>query len=85
MGQTAFDAPCGGTVFPCLRKNRAGMTEIVHVDGVARRMVWRVTQALADDGRLSDALSRAVAQTRVVPALYAELKKRAILIKAVSR
>jgi hypothetical protein len=61
------------------------MTETVYDDGVARRMVWRVIQALAEEGRLSDALSRAVAQTRVVPALYVELKKRAIRIEAVTR
>ena len=85
MGQTAFHAPYGGTVFPGLRKNRAGMTETVYGDGAARRMVWRVIQALAEEGRLSDALSRAVAQTRVVPALYVELKKRAIRIEAVTR
>ena len=85
MGQTAFHAPYGGTVFPGLRKNRAGMTETVYDDGAARRVVWRVIQALADDGRLSDALSRAVAHTRVVPAFQAELKKRAIRIEAVTR
>ena len=85
MGQTAFHAPYGGTVFPGLRKNRAGMTETVYDDGVARRMVWQVIQGLADEGRLSDALSRGVAQTRVVPALYAELKKCAIRIEAVTR
>jgi len=85
MGQTALHGPCGGTVFPGLRKNRAGMTETVHDDGAARRVVWRVIQALADDGRLSDALSRAVAQTRDVPALYAELRKRVIRIEAVTR
>jgi hypothetical protein len=84
MGQTAFHAPYGGAVFLGLRKNRAGTTEIVY-DGVARRLVWRVTQALADEGRLSDALSRAVGQTRVIPALYAELRKRAIVIEAVTR
>ena len=61
------------------------MTETVYDDGAARRMVWRVIQALAEEGRLSDALSRAVAQTRVVPALYVELKKRAIRIEAVTR
>ena len=85
MGQTAIHGPYGGTVFPGLRKNRAGMTEIVYGDGVARRVVWRVIQGLADEGRLSDALPRAVAQTRVVPAFQAELKKRAIRIEAVTR
>lgn len=85
MGQSAFHAPYGGTVFLGLRKNRSGATEIVYDDGVTRRLVWRVTQVLADEGRLSDALSRAAAQTRVLPALYAELKKRAIMIEAVTR
>ena len=85
MGQSAFHAPHGGSVFLGIRKNRAGATEIVYDDGVARRLVWRVTQALTDEGRLSEALSRAVNQTRVLPALYAELKKRAIMVEAVIR
>jgi hypothetical protein len=85
MGQTAFHAPFGGSVFLGLRKNRTGNTEIVYDDGVARRMVWRVTEAITDEGRLSEALSRAVNQTRVIPALYAELKKRAIMVEAVIR
>ena len=85
MGQTSFHATHGGTVFLGYRKNRVGTTEIVYDDGVTRRLVWRVTQSLADEGRLSDALSRAVGQPRVIPALYAELKKRAILIEAVAR
>ena len=85
MGQSAFHAPHGGSVFLGFRKNSSGATEIVYDDGVARRLVWRVTQAIADEGRLSEALSRAVGQTRVLPALYAELKKRAILVEAVIR
>ncbi len=85
MGQSAFHAPHGGSVFLGIRKNRTGATEIVYDDGVARRMVWRVTEALADEGRLSDALARAVSHTRVIPALYAELKKRAIMVEAVVR
>lgn len=85
MGQAAFHAPHGGSVFLGIRKNRTGATEIVYDDGVARRLIWRVTEALADEGRLSDALSRAVRQTRVLPALYSELKKRAIAVEAVIR
>jgi hypothetical protein len=85
MGQAAFHAPNGGSVFLGLRKNRTGATEIVYDDGVARRLVWRVTEARADDSRLSEALSRAVGHARVLPALYAELKKRAIMIEAVVR
>ena len=83
--QSTFHAPHGGADFLGWRKTRHGATEIVYDDGVARRLVWRVTQALADEGRLSEALSRAVGQTRVIPALYAELKKRAIMIEAVTR
>jgi hypothetical protein len=85
MGQTAFHAPFGGSVFLGFRKNRTGNTEIIYDDGVARRMIWRVTEAVTDEGRLSEALSRAVNQTRVIPALYAELKKRAIMVEAVIR
>jgi hypothetical protein len=44
-----------------------------------------VTEAVADERRLSDALARAVNHTRVIPALYAELKKRAIMVEAVVR
>jgi hypothetical protein len=83
MGQSAFHAPFGGSVFLGYRTTRSGGTEIIYDDGVARRMVWRVTQALADEGRLSEALSRAVSQTRVIPALYSELKKRSIAVEAV--
>jgi hypothetical protein len=85
MAKYGFHAPCGGTVFLGFRKTRAGATEIVYDDGVARRMVWRVAQDAADEGRLSEALSRAVGQPRVIPALYAELKKRAIVVEAVTR
>ncbi len=85
VAQKAFHAPCGGGVFLGFRKNRAGTTEIIYDDGVARRLVWRVTQVLADEGPLSEALSRAVGQTRVIPALHAELRKRAIKVKAVTR
>jgi hypothetical protein len=85
MGHTAFHAPHGGSVFLGLRKNRSGATEIVYDDGVARRLVWRVTGPEADEYRLSEALSRAVGHARVIPALYAELKKRAIMVEAVIR
>jgi hypothetical protein len=85
MGQSAFHAPHGAGVFLGIRKTRAGATEIVYDDGVARRLVWRVTEALIDEDHLSDALARAVNHTRVIPALYAELKKRAIMVEAVVR
>lgn len=81
--QAAFHAPHGGADFLGLR-TRAGRTEIVYDDGVARRMVWRVADGRADERRLSDALQAAVGSLRVLPTLYDELKKRAIQIERVA-
>jgi len=81
---TAFHSATGASDFLGLRRGSRGQTEIVYDDGVARRMVWRVTEPQADDSFLREALSRAVNQTRVVPALYAELKRRAIAIEIVA-
>lgn len=84
MGQQAsFHAP-GGADFLGWRKTRAGATEIVYDDGVARRMVWRVADDNPNEARLSDALRHAVGALRVVPALYDEMKKRAIAIERVN-
>jgi hypothetical protein len=80
--QTTFHAPHGGADFLGFRK-RAGTTEIVYDDGVARRMVWRVATVQPNDERLSDALRAAVGSLRVVPSLYDELKKRAISIERI--
>jgi hypothetical protein len=80
--QSSFHAPHGGADFLGWRK-RAGATEIVYDDGVARRMVWRVNMASGDEAGLSDALRAAVGAVRVVPSLYDELKKRAIAIERV--
>ncbi len=80
--QATFHAPHGGADFLGWRK-RAGTTEIVYDDGVARRMVWRVAGERMDEGRLSDALQAAVGAIRVVPTLYDELKKRAISIERI--
>ncbi|MDT8855990.1 hypothetical protein RNZ50_13410 [Paracoccaceae bacterium Fryx2] len=83
--QSSFHAPNGGADFLALRTARTGETEIVYDDGVARRLVWRVTEGMTDTSRLTQALSRAVTQTRVVPALYSELKKHEIMVEAVIR
>lgn len=86
MGQQAsFHAPHGGADFLGWRKTRNGGTEIVYDDGVARRLVWRAEIVPGHESRLSDALQVAVSSLRVIPALYDELKKRAIQIEAVSR
>lgn len=84
MAQNAsFHAPHGGADFLGWRK-RAGRTEIVYDDGVARRLVWRVEDDRADIARLSDALRVAVHSSRVLPTLYDELKKRAIAIERIA-
>lgn len=82
--QAAFHAPHGGADFLALRKNRLGATEIVYDDGVARRIVWRVDAREINEARITDALRVAVGALRVVPALYNELKKRAIAIERVA-
>lgn len=82
--QSAFHAPHGGADFLAMRKNRAGATEIVYDDGVARRIVWRVDAPEVNEARLTDALRVAVGALRVVPALYNELKKRAIAVERVA-
>lgn len=82
--QASFHAPHGGADFLGMRKARSGATEIVYDDGVARRMVWRVTAAKPDEARISEALRVAVGSTRVVTTLYDELTKHAIAIERVS-
>lgn len=82
--QSAFHAPHGGADFLAMRKNRTGATEIVYDDGVARRIIWRVEAPEVNEARLTDALRAAVSALRVVPALYNELKKRAISIERVA-
>lgn len=66
-----------------LRTGQGGAVEIVYDDGVRRRHVWRVRPGAAE-APLRDALRDAVRQTRVLPALYAELRKRSIAIEAVA-
>lgn len=82
MTQSGFHSPSGGFDFLGLRKGRRGDVEIVYDDGVARRKVWRVCGAVSES-QLGEALSRAARELRVLPALYAELKKRSIAIEAV--
>ncbi|NCM96673.1 MAG: hypothetical protein AUK60_10665 [Rhodobacteraceae bacterium CG2_30_10_405] len=82
--QAAFHAPNGGAGFLALRYNRSGATEIVYDDGATRRMIWRVETPDLNEDRIADALSVAVGALRVVPALYLELKKRAIAIEQVT-
>lgn len=81
----AYHSSCGGCDFLGLRRARNGAVEIVYDDGVARRMVWRVATPGANVQRIGEALRLAVGHLRVVPALHAELKKRAISIESVIR
>ena len=80
--QMSFHAPSGAADFLGWRK-RQGTTEIVYDDGVARRMIWRVSNPEMADAGLEDALRIAVSQNRILQALYAELKKRAIAVEKV--
>lgn len=82
MTQSFFHSPRGGVDFLGLRQGRGGGTEIVYDDGVARRMVWRV-QGVASPDALGDALSVAVCAVRVLPTLYAELKRRGVAIETI--
>ncbi len=84
MAHTGFHAPNGGADFLGFRRARNGGMEVVYDDGVSRRMVWRVEDAGVDEDRLADALSQAVGALRVVPALMAELKKRAIPVERIA-
>ncbi len=81
--QASFHAPHGGADFLGMRKARSGATEIVYDDGVARRMVWRVTAAKPDENHISEAMRVAVGSGRVVSTLYDELTKRAIMIERI--
>ncbi|WP_376872912.1 hypothetical protein [Albirhodobacter sp. R86504] len=82
MAPITYHNRLGGFDFLGLRKGRSGAMEIVYDDGVKRRIVWRVIGE-ANMAHIDAALSRAMSQIRVLPALYTELKKRSILIEAV--
>lgn len=81
MNTSTFHSPHGGFDFLGMRK-RAGKVEIIYDDGVARRMVWRVREG-ASEGLIGEALRYAVNQSRVLPALYSELRRRSINIEAI--
>lgn len=83
MPLQSYHSSRGGFDFLGLRKGAAGQLEIIYDDGVSRRMIWRVRSATGDRA-LSEVLRFAVDQTRVLPALYSELKRRAIAIEAVA-
>ena len=79
----AFHSTRGGYDFLGLRRADRGGYEIVYDDGVARRMVWRVATRDATPRHIGEALRLAVDSIRVVPALHAELRKRAIAIESI--
>ncbi|MFD1911978.1 hypothetical protein [Halodurantibacterium flavum] len=80
---TDYHSPFGGPSLG-MRKNAEGY-EIYFDDGVARRLIWRVASPGISEHRLGDALRSAIHQTRVLPALYAELRQRGIAIESVFR
>ena len=83
MPVQSYHSSCGGFDFLGLRKCATGAFEIVYDDGVSRRKVWRVNTP-APDHTIGEVLRYAVDQTRVLPALYSELKRRAIAIEAIA-
>jgi hypothetical protein len=80
----SFHGAPGALDFLGLRQSRQGVTEIVYDDGAARRMIWRVAPGTSPEA-VGEALRAAVRHPRVLPALHAELRKRAIAIEAVAR
>lgn len=84
MASFAFHSARDASDFLDLRLGRRGQTEIVYDDGAAYRLVWRVVGEMPDTAPLREALQTAVGETRVLPALYAELKRRAIAIEVVA-
>ncbi|MDW4548548.1 hypothetical protein R5H32_04195 [Defluviimonas sp. D31] len=81
--QMSYHSSLGGFDYLALRRAPSGAVEIVYDDGVKRRMVWRV-RSQAQENVIGDVLRHAVNQTRVLPALYSELKRRSIAIEAVA-
>jgi hypothetical protein len=79
----SFHSPRGGMDFLGLRERRRGDVEIVYDDGVAKRLVWKVTGERTDTALLREALSSAVRQGRVLTALHAELRRRSIAVEIV--
>ncbi|HEY0213226.1 MAG TPA: hypothetical protein VGC40_06530 [Paenirhodobacter sp.] len=79
---TGYRTSGGGFDLLGLRR-RDGAVEIVYDDGVIQRKIWRVS-GFTTEGQLDEALTRAAREVRVLPALYAELRKRAITIEMVS-
>ncbi|WP_157970879.1 hypothetical protein [Pseudogemmobacter bohemicus] len=83
MGQQAiFHAPRGCSDFLGWRR-RGDAVEVVYDNGNARHMIWRVEAEEGFEEQLSDALQAAVVQPRILPALYVELKKRAIAVEMI--
>lgn len=82
--QSSFHAPVGDG-FLGWRISRSGKTQIVFESGAEGRIVWQVASAIESESGLVEALSLAVASSRIVPSLYDELKKRAIAIERLEK
>jgi len=80
----SFHGPLGRSDFLGMRSRSRGQVEIVYDDGIANRMVWRVVQAKTDPEVLRTILSSAVRESRVVPTMISELRRRAIQIEIVA-
>lgn len=81
---TMYHGAAGRPDFLGLRRSLRGQTEIVYDAGARHRTVLRLTDTPADDGTLSEVLSHAIEQPRVLAALMAGLRARAISVEVVA-
>lgn len=84
MMSVAFHGAADRGDFLGLRQRARGPVEIVYDDGVTKRLVWQETGVGADPDLLREVLASAVRAARVVPALHAELKRRAINVEMIA-
>ncbi len=66
-----------------LRRGPRGHTEIVYDAGAQARKVLRLTGQGTDETALTAAMTHALSQPRVFPALLAELRARAIAVEVI--
>jgi hypothetical protein len=80
---TPFHCASGRPDFLGLRRGPRGRTEIVYDAGARQRTVLRVSDINPDEAALTEAMSQAIGEPRVFPALLAALRARAISVEVV--
>jgi len=81
----SFHGAAGRPDFLGLRQGPRGQTEIVYDGGQHQRTVLRLTGESPDEAALAAALTHAIGQPRVYPALLIELRARAIAVEVMAR